>query len=160
MIDRRVEKLFKEHFHAAVYIAQKIVSSRHVAEDVVQDVFIRMLEMDMEALESPVKFLYASVRNGAIDYIRRNARLINSALTPDVMRDDSLESLMEEVEHAENLTKLLHAIEQLPEQSREVVKLVCLSDCSYQEVASRLGISLSTVKTHMYRSFKRLRELL
>jgi RNA polymerase sigma-70 factor (ECF subfamily) len=160
MIDQGIERLFKEHFHAAVYIAQKIVSSRHVAEDVVQDVFIRMLEMDLDALESPVKFLYASARNGAIDYIRRNARLINSATTPDATRDDSLESLTEEIEHAEKLSRLLRAIEQLPEQSREVVKLVCLSDCSYRDVASQLGISLSTVKTHMYRSFKRLRELL
>ncbi|MDR1414898.1 MAG: sigma-70 family RNA polymerase sigma factor [Odoribacteraceae bacterium] len=160
MVNRKIEELFKGHFHAAVYIAHKIVSSRHVAEDIVQDVFIKMLEIDIDALESPAKFLYTSVHNGAIDYMRRNSRLSKSSLLPDVPDNDFPDNMVEEIEYAENLAKLLDAIEQLPGQSREVVKLVCLSDCSYNDAAARLGISLSTVKTHMYRSFKRLRDLL
>jgi RNA polymerase sigma-70 factor (ECF subfamily) len=160
MIDPKIEQLFKEHFHVAVHVARKIVASRHVAEDIVQDVFIRMLEMDMNTLSSPVNFLYTSARNGAIDYTRRNARLVTSIAPPDMADSDSMDTLAGEIEHAENLARLLRAIEQLPEQSRKVVELICLSNCSYNDAASRLGISVSTIKTHMYRSLKKLRDLL
>ena len=54
----------------------------------------------------------------------------------------------------------LQAIERLPEQSRRVVKLICLNNYSYADAASELGVSLATIKTHMYRSIKSLRKMM
>ncbi|MDR2414374.1 MAG: sigma-70 family RNA polymerase sigma factor [Odoribacteraceae bacterium] len=159
VIDERIQKLFAEHFDAAVYLARKIVMSREEAEDVVQEVFIRMLDVDLDALGSLQGFLYACTRNRALDHARKNARLTRPGLPPEE-HDDSPETLAREIEHAESLSKLMKAIEQLPRQSREVVKLVYLSGRSYKETAKHLGISLATVKTHAYRSIKRIRETL
>ncbi|MDR0544321.1 MAG: sigma-70 family RNA polymerase sigma factor [Odoribacteraceae bacterium] len=159
MIDERVEKLFNEHFDAAVHLARRIVLSREEAEDIVQEVFIRMLDVNLDALDSLPAFLYACTRNKALDHVRKNARLTRPVALPE-SSDDSPETLAREIEHAETLSRLAMAIEQLPKQSREVVKLVCLSGCSYKEASRQLGISLATVKTHVYRSFKKIRETL
>jgi len=41
-----------------------------------------------------------------------------------------------------------------------VVKLICLNNYSYADAASELGVSLATIKTHMYRSIKSLRKMM
>ena len=70
----------------------------------------------------------------------------------DLSRDD--------VERANRLHRLYQAIERLSEQSRKVVKLICLNNYSYADAASELGVSLATIKTHMYRSIKALRKFM
>ena len=161
MITERFEIFFREHFRSAVLMAEKVVGSRQAAEDVVQDVFIRMLDLDMDKIGSVPHFFYRSVRNASIDYIRSRANHVWASLKEQ--RDPAPaghELTEEELEYAQNLAKLYNAIERLPEQSRKVVWLVCLENYSYNDAATQLGVSVSTIKTHMYRSFKFLREIL
>lgn len=68
--------------------------------------------------------------------------------------------LPEEAEHFIRVRSLFSAVEQLPPRTREVVKYVYFNNRSYQETADLLGISLATVKSHMYQSFRMLREKL
>lgn len=162
-----IEKLFKEHFRCAVYQAQSIVSSREVAEDIVQNVFTKLLDMDLSEVKYPKSFLYTCVRHAALDHVRNRD---NSQRTLD--RISSTEEFREaypaqtdthpeeDAEHLKRLRRLFAAIEQLPPKTREVVKMVCLNGRSYQEAADLLSVSLATVKSHMYQSFKLLRERL
>ena len=55
---------------------------------------------------------------------------------------------------------LVRALDRLPGQGRVVFSLVVLEDMKYKEVAERLGISVNTVKTHLSRTLKQLRESL
>lgn len=159
MITAEFESLFRTHFRSAVFIAEMIVCSRPAAEDIVQDVFIKMLGRDMSAVKSPARFLYTSVRNAAVDYCRMHMIHIKENIrTADIPDNTNYDLDSEEIEYANNVRKLFHAIEQLPPRSRDVVRLICLENYSYQETADRLDMSLSTVKTHMYRSFVALRK--
>ena len=155
MISHSLEKLFNAHFRSAAYVAEEIVHSKSVAEDIVQEVFVRLARVDFSKIDSPVKYLYRCVRNAALDYasthtLRRWEELNGSNF--DLCRDD--------VERANRLHRLYQAIERLPEQSRRVVKLICLNNYSYADAASELGVSLATIKTHMYRSIKSLRKMM
>ncbi|WP_418991076.1 sigma-70 family RNA polymerase sigma factor [Alistipes sp.] len=162
-----IEKLFNDHFHCAVYTAQTVVSSKEVAEDIVQNVFIKLLDIDTGEVKFPVSFLYTCVRNAALDYSRTHAyslrAMSNFKFTRELSRreDESFDYLpAEEAEQLVRVRQLFHAVEQLPPRTREVVKQVYFHDRSYQETADMLGVSLSTVKSHMYQSFRLLRERL
>lgn len=160
-----IETLFKEHFRCAVYTAQSIVSSREAAEDIVQNVFIKLLDTDISSVKYPASFLYTCVRHAALDYVRSNVRAgmaLDELKSPeelaDVYSDGAEYFLGEEAEHMERVRKLFSAIEQLPPKTRDVVKIVYLEGYSYQEAADVLSVSLATIKSHMYQSFKILRE--
>ena len=56
MIPADFEILFRTHFRSAVLISQMIVSSKEVAEDIVQEVFIRMLDKPIGELKAPRNF--------------------------------------------------------------------------------------------------------
>ncbi len=167
-----VEKLFKEHFHCAVYTAQTIVQSKEVAEDIVQNVFIKLLDFDTRTVKYPVSFFYTCVRNAALDYSRSHACMLNAMHNFRLTRehasaDEAVEAAgefdflpAEEAERLLRVRQLFQAVEQLPPRTREVVKQVYFQDRSYQETADLLGISLATVKSHMYHSFRLLRERL
>lgn len=68
--------------------------------------------------------------------------------------------LYEEIEYSIKIKKLFDAIEKLPNKSKLVLKKICFENYSYQQVSDELNISMSTVKTHMYRSYKLLKEYL
>lgn len=162
-----VEKLFKEHFHCAVYMAQTIVPSKEIAEDIVQNVFIKLLDFDAKDIKFPARFLYTCVRNAALDYSRSHAyslRMMNNfqlATKRDPNDGEYFDCLpFEEAERLSRVRHVFSAVEQLPPRTREVVKEVYFNDRSYQQTADLLGISLATVKSHMYQSFRMLREKL
>lgn len=161
-----VEKLFNEHFHCAVYMAQTIVSSKEVAEDIVQNVFIKLLDDRCSDVKYPVSFLYICVRNAALDYSRAHAYSLRAMSNFRLSREESSSEEdfnflpAEESEHLQHVQQLFKAMEQLPPRTREVVQQVYFNDRSYQETADMLGVSLATIKSHMYQSFKMLRERL
>ena len=160
MLPADFEILFRTHFRSAVLVSQMIVSSKEVAEDIVQDVFIRMLDgYETEELRSPARFLYSSVRNASVDYVRTHSiHLFEHVQNLDIPDNSACDVTPDEIEYANNLRKLINAIDNLPERARNVVKMVCLNKYSYSDAASQLGMTVSTVKTHMYRTFKFLRK--
>lgn len=161
-----VEKLFDEHFHCAVYMAQSIVSSKEIAEDIVQNVFIKLLDDRHSDVKYPVSFLYICVRNAALDYARSHAYSLRVMSRFQRIREESFSEEEfnflpdEESEHLKHVQQLFKAVEQLPPRTREVVRQVYFNDRSYQETADLLGVSLATIKSHMYQSFRMLRERL
>lgn len=162
-----LEILFNEHFNCAVYMAQTIVSSKEIAEDIVQNVFIKLLDVDTKEIKFPARFLYACVRNAALDYSRSHAHSMQAMNNFRIMtqsdRADAEQFDCFPAEEAENMTRvrqLFSAVEQLPPRTREVVKHVYFDNLTYQQTADLLGVSLATVKSHMYQSFRMLREKL
>ena len=156
------KELFRVFYSTLVEFSMNYVGQQDVAEDIVQEVFVRLARVDFSKIDSPVKYLYRCVRNAALDYasthtLRRWEELNGSELIADEVNFDLSR---DDVERANRLHRLYQAIERLPEQSRRVVKLICLNNYSYADAASELGVSLATIKTHMYRSIKSLRKMM
>ncbi len=161
MISREYERLFRSHYRSSVFVAEMIVNSRQAAEDIVQDVFVKLLDKNIQKIDSPANFLYMSVRNAAIDHCRRRVIRAKEGVDLSQIPDNTdYELTANELEYANDVKKLFGAIESLPLQSRNVVKMICVEKYSYKDAAKKLGMSVSTVKTHMYRSFKTLRNRL
>lgn len=149
VITSEYEALFRQHFRLATLYAERIVGSAHEAEDIVQEVFIALLDADFSQIRQKESYLYRCVRNAALD--RLHARMknrfydINSKETVRLAAEES--ALGDEQVLVEQIAVIYRRIEALPEQGRRIFKMICIEHKSYVETARLLSLSLHTVKT-------------
>ena len=62
VITSEYEALFRQHFRLATLYAERIVGSAHEAEDIVQEVFIALLDVDFSQIRQKESYLYRCVR--------------------------------------------------------------------------------------------------
>ena len=72
----RVEDLFRDYYIQLVLYVFRIVKIRSVAEDIVQDVFLKVLEQH-QTKDIDIHYLYVSVRHLAFNYLRDAKHLVN-----------------------------------------------------------------------------------
>jgi RNA polymerase sigma-70 factor, ECF subfamily len=156
--DVLLKKLFDQYFGHLVIFANRIVESRPLAEDIVQEVFLKLWENGRLKTSTPL-FLFNCVKNAAINYQKKaGIKYISLPEERQIAATPENEDIFEEKERMEKLEQLYQAIEKLPPQSREVLKLVYLQKQKYAEVALQMEISLNTVRSHMYSAMKLLRQ--
>lgn len=152
------EKLFREHYQRLCFYANIVTKDMEVAEDIVQDVFVKCwaavqggeLEIQQE------HYLYRSVKNAALNYIKAQKVRKDYAEAQEAgHHDGTLEE--DALVASETRERIMNAIDQLPPQCRKVFMLCVLDDKSYKEAAEHLGISVNTVKSQMTKAFSNLR---
>jgi RNA polymerase sigma-70 factor (ECF subfamily) len=142
-------------------------SSATEAEDIVQEIFLKISDIDDSAIEHPAAYLYRLGSNVMLDRVRARRR--------SVTRDDAFYQVHRAgpagaedqtdapspemvVDARQRLQQLIHAVEDLPPQCRRVFVMHKFEDRSYAEIAQTLGISRSGVEKHMITALKRLSE--
>lgn len=153
----------KSKVYSTIYL---IVKDRYLAEDLLQDVFIKVIhKMKAGQYNEEGKFLPWVVRiahNLAIDYFRRNKRYPTIVMDEGTnifnslsFSEDSTESIQIKNEN-ESLIRTL--IQKLPESQREVVLMRHFSDMSFQEIADATGVSINTALGRMRYALINLRK--
>ena len=155
----RFAALFRARYAELCHFVLQFVHSRPVAEELVQDLFLRIWERRQsweEELPSR-SYLYQAARNRALDHLKHEGIAERaSAYHPD--EDEALTPDVDQQLDAEDLRTALHtAIEQLPDRTRQVFILCKGHSLTYPEVAEALGISVKTVEAQMGRAFRILR---
>jgi RNA polymerase sigma-70 factor (family 1) len=118
------------------------------AEEVVQDVFLKLWEQREKLLEVsfPQKYIYTMTRNRTLDLlgkIARDERMIREVWVNMVQSANSTEQLL----YAEESRKLIQAaLSQLSEKKQTIFALSRKEGLSHQEIADRLNIPVQTVK--------------
>jgi RNA polymerase sigma-70 factor (ECF subfamily) len=147
-----VRRLYDGHGPALVAYACSFVADAAAAEDVVHQLFLRLLRGDTVVPDVPVAYLYRAVRNAALN-ARRNG-----------LRNISVETLGTCFEHRggnrEAALALQSALEALPEEQREVVVMRIWSGLTLEEVAVATGVSLNTAASRYRYAIEKLREQL
>lgn len=154
-----IDELYERYYNELVLWADTILNDMGKAEDLVQDLFVRLWEkgLNEELREETVRsYLYVSVRNMAM---RRRAEGDRIVHLPDLSVVERVWE-DEDLSHKELIEKVLNELEQLPGRSREILECVHLKDMSYADTAETLGVAVSTVKTLLVRSLKHLRDKL
>ena len=167
VITSEYEALFRQHFRLATLYAERIVGSAHEAEDIVQEVFIALLDVDFSQIRQKESYLYRCVRNAALDHLHARMKNrfydINSKETVRLAAEENApgdeQAMIEQIAASDRPFVVNCRIEALPEQGRRIFKMICIEHKSYVETARLLSLSLHTVKTHMSRSFKALRKI-
>jgi RNA polymerase sigma-70 factor (family 1) len=150
-----------QRYHVLVYQwALKLVKIPQLAEDLVQDVFLKVWQIRerLNPQQSFPAFIYRIARNKAFNLLKKIS-------SDDDLRLRVMTELSTTAESAENKLVwqqyeqlLKNAIEQLPQQRQKVFKLCRQQGKTYDEAAAELGISRNTVKEHMVMAVKNIKE--
>lgn len=151
-----IDLLFEKYYSNLVLWADTILNDIALSEDIVQEFYVKIWNKGIYKTfraETLSSFLYVSIRNSCYNRIDKNDVLKNRIEVKEV------EAILEEYNENEDLiiSKLMEELENLPPKSREVVKCVFLNNMKYKEAAEELGVSISTVKTLLVNSLKKLR---
>jgi RNA polymerase sigma-70 factor (ECF subfamily) len=155
--DDNLEQLMNQYYAQLCVVSVQYVDSLQIAEDIVQDIFLRFWEEKklLSADTNAKAYLFRSVRNASIDYIRRNNyRVFTDLEEANYITDEHInaEELSAQYEHLRTL------IAQLPPQEQTVLMAIVVDNKKYKEVAEEMNISVNTVKTHFSRALKTLRK--
>jgi RNA polymerase sigma-70 factor (ECF subfamily) len=145
------------------FIARR-VESPEVADDLTQDVLVRLLTHDDGRVEHPTAWLYRVARNVIIDHYRTRAshgqrRLEAGDLAPAGPAEDPFAS-DPQAAHRELARCLRPLVDQLAEPYRSAVSAVDLGGQAQTDVAHAMGISVSGMKSRVQRGRRQLRQLL
>lgn len=153
-----LRKLFDQYYNDLCLYALKYVGSFEKAEDVVQEVYINLWENNrIRNIKGSVRaYLYTSVRNNSLNYIRKNHRYQYELI--DTYLGDLLEEPDEAEDFEEKTKKLYIELAKLSPKSRKVFDAVVFQNMKYREAAETMGVSINTIKTYLSRAMKQLRK--
>lgn len=166
-IAQQDEQAFRSLYH--IYNARlrkfafALVKSRENAEEIVEDVFIKLWKQrqNLEAINNIGVYLYTATKNTALNYLSKQA--IANILEPFDNIDIKLcpedhQSPDELMITAEMHLSVKHAIESLPPRCKMIFKLVREDGLKYRDVSDILGISVNTIDAQMAIAVKRIWE--
>lgn len=156
-------KAFSQLFHQyspKVYAyALKLVKSDTLAEEIVQEVFVKIWNLDAQLGEivNLDAYLRVITRNHTLKLLRRMALEMKTSKMMAKDYDDSHNETEEYIIFKESAQILTEAVEKLPPQQKLVYQLCHQEGLKYEEAAERLNLSKLTVKTHMQHALRFLR---
>jgi RNA polymerase sigma-70 factor (ECF subfamily) len=136
-----------------------IIRDAAAAQDVVQETFISLYKT-IDRIDTEKKlsaYLFSITRNFAISYLR--SRKIHAPLeaAEKVSGHDNPELRLEKKDENRRIQEALDVIDH---KYKQVIMLYYFDDLSYEEIASRLGVPVNTVRTHLKRAKEALRRVL
>lgn len=159
----RVEQLVEGHGRMVMATAQRILGNADDAEDVLQDVFLKLLK-DEATLKEPREwgaYLRVMASHAAIDRLRRrSAHPMEDLEILQHIPDNSIPSARAQLDQQRLAEQLRAALGQLPEREGHVFALRHLEEFSYEEIARELQLKVSNVGVLLHRARQHLREIL
>lgn len=154
-------QLFNTYWKKVFIIAYSKVRSKENAEEIVQDVFIKLWEIRKDIkINNFSAYLYTCIKNRCLNYIERQIihkkhwnyyrqfiQQFDDSTTKDITFNNLMEAFNKGVEH-------------IPEKSRKVFKLKHLEGKSAKEIAKMMNLSEKAIEYHSTNSIKKLRTYL
>ena len=153
------EEIFQKHYVLVYRTAYGVTGRVEDAEDVVQTIFLRLLQRERprDFLKNPRGYLYRAAVNLSLTIVQSRRR---RALTEE-SEDLAVSIPARASSRAEELhRKLYEAIAQLKPKAASIVILRYLHNCSDAEIATMLGTSRGVIAVTLYRSRAHLKALL
>ena len=159
---RQFETLFRSSYLSLVRYAGTIIKENDTAEEIVQDLFVRIWqEREKIKIESSLNgYLFRAVHNRCLHHIEhmkvveRHAREVISA------EETTSETPSDILQFKELQSKIAEIIEKLPERCGRIFCMNRFEGLKYAEIAEKLSLSVKTVEANMGRALKEFRKAL
>jgi RNA polymerase sigma-70 factor (family 1) len=153
-------KLVFDHYRAKVYrLALKFLKSSELAEEVVQEVFLKiwLKRAELGEIRSFDSYLFIATKNTTLDALKKLAA--RAAAEGDFAAkrygvDDSIDHSMLEEQYLEMVRK---SVALLPAQQARVFQMAKIDGLSHEAIAAEMNISRLTVKKHMANALQFIR---
>lgn len=157
------DDLFRDAYPGLFRFAYRLVNSRELAEEIVQEVFLELWRRRdiVDPCSVARAYLYTATRHAAVSAIRRSRLEARAATRGDIgvgaTHGAADPDVLEAIEASDLDAAIAQAVETLPERCRLVYTLSRREQLSYAAIAAALGISVKTVEAQMARAFRLLR---
>ncbi len=158
-VPNALQSLLKLYYSPLCLFAERLLKDKAAAEDIAGESFVKLWHRrtDFENMQNVKAFLYITVRNACLNYIKQLKRDTLSQKQMAYLSGDKEEFVLNEIIRAEVLHEIMVEIEKLPEQCGKVLKLGYLEGLKNQEIADLLHISVHTVKNQKARAIQLLK---
>jgi RNA polymerase sigma-70 factor, ECF subfamily len=148
-------KLFAEYGRALHRYIRRFAESNETTKEIVQEAFLRTYR-ERDSVKTLRAFLFSTARNLAANEYRHRRRVERNGQRDleSVWTQSQSESPETELLRDERNRLIQEAVDQLPPQCRAAFTLRIFHECSYKEVADRLGISPKTAEKHIARGLR------
>ncbi len=153
-LGEKVQKELYENYNDLVYsIAFSILKNKENAEDVMQNVFAKIIDMPKEKLpsEKETTWLYTVTKNEAISYFRKNKKEICLEEIYELIDEDTN---IEDIIEKENYQKLISGLDK---EEQEIISLKVLSRLKFRQIATLLNMPIGTVQWKYYKAINALK---
>ncbi len=159
--ERAIELLFQQHYAYLCRSAFRLLPDRHLAEDLVQEVFYELWKRRerLHVSTSLKAYLRRATVNKTLNYLRDHRKAYFEPEDDQVLSTDQPGALRR-LEAAELQELIDRTIDQLPDRCRIVFVLSRFEDMTYQEIADELDISVKTVENQISKALRTLRKAL
>jgi RNA polymerase sigma-70 factor (ECF subfamily) len=160
--DQSAFRIVFEHYYPRVSeFVRRIVKSESLAEDITQDIFVKIWERrEIFGVEvsSFSKYIYVMSRNAAINALRRTGRI--TPLSSESFGQSDSTSIEDSYYAQEKELIIRLAVCQMPEQRRRIFEMSRYMGMDNQTIATTLNLSKKTVENHLTLALKTLRSIL
>lgn len=174
LMDRLVERdmsafeaLYDRYADLVYSVSLRVVGEAHVAQDVTQDVFLRVWRAPDRFDHTRGKFvtwLLSVARNRSIDERRSHGRRVRHEALPSTTEEEEVIPSADELDDPALMTVLTDerravraALVGLPPEQRLAIQLAYFGGLTQQEIANKLGQPLGTVKTRIRLGMQKMR---
>ncbi len=167
LVQQRHQEAFDELYYrfapALLQTAFQKTNDRHLADDLVQELFIWVWEHAPEVQSNKgnsfqvAAYLHTALRHKIYNHYHR--RLKTQAILVDIQQQagETVNSVQQQLEYREVISLVHTEIEALPREMKKIFQLSRNEDKSIPEIASNLDLSRQTVKNQLGIAVKRLR---
>lgn len=152
-----VAELFAAQETALLVYAERLVGENVTAQDMVQEAFIK-LHRDFAQVRQPRAWLYRTVHNLALNWLRSRRKLVSLPALEEESRQwpDARPLPDDQIARWEAIGQTRLCLESLDERSRELVRLKFEEGLTYQQIGQRMNLSVSNVGYLLHHALKRV----
>ena len=154
---------YRRHSAAVYGLAKRVIRNQALAEDVVQEVFLRLWNHPekFDASRGSIRsFLLAHTHGRSVDIIRSETSRRNREDREATLTAQAGPSIDEEVWQMALADKVQQALQSLPQTERSVIELAYFGGLTYRQVAVHLELPEGTVKSRIRSGLKRLQAIM
>lgn len=156
-----VRSVLTEYEQPLIRYAVRMTGDAERARDVVQDVFVRLCDVDPGEMNGRMPaWLYTVCRNRALDVLRKDGRMTTVADERIETSDTAEHEPSFALERKETASRVGLIIDDLPANQREVLALRFENDLSYRDIAAVTNLTVSNVGYLIHTAIRTLRERL
>lgn len=160
--DQFMEYLFRTYYAPLCKTVYNITHDTDAAEDIVQDVFMKVWRRKekLDLSKSVKSYLFRSSVNTALNYLEKNRRNTRMEASEVEQISYGANTTEHEMGYREVNERIQQALDALPPRCRTVFSLSRYEELSYAEIAGQLDISVKAVEKHMAKALKHMRQYL
>lgn len=153
--DTAYEELYQKYSPLVYQIAFSILKNKENAEDIMQNVFLKIAKLSEDKLPSKYEasWLYSVTKNEAISFLRKNKETFPVEEEMKEAKKDEFEELMQK----DAYEKMISSLEQ---KEKQIVSLKVETGLSFKEIASLLNMPMGTVQWKYYKSLHHIKLLI